>query len=64
MIIDYTVQSSSDGGVTYVERQTGITATTVTLTGFNLGVSYTFKVKARNSFGFSVFSEPVTVLAA
>lgn len=36
----------------------------MTLTGFNLGQTYIFKVKARNSFGFGDFSSPLTVLSA
>ena len=57
-IIDYTVVLSSDGGDTYTERQVGITTTSVTMFGFNLGVTYFFKVKARNSYGFSLLSSP------
>jgi hypothetical protein len=41
-----------------------VAPTSVTLTGFNLGVTYTFKIKARNVFGFSDFSLPTTVLSA
>jgi hypothetical protein len=51
-------------GVNFVERQTSITDTFVTLNDFQLGVTYTFKVKARNAFGFSAFSAPVAILAA
>jgi hypothetical protein len=61
--LDYTVTSASDG-VTFVERQVGIVGTSVTLTGFTLGVTYAFKVKARTAFGFSADSASVTVLAA
>lgn len=38
--------------------------TKVTLTGFNLGQSYSFKVKSRNSHGFSELSEAFVILAA
>jgi hypothetical protein len=37
----------------------------VTLTGFNLGITYTFKVKSRNAFDFSIgFSNEISILAA
>jgi hypothetical protein len=42
----------------------GIVGRSITLTGFTMGVTYTFKVKARTAFGFSSFSLPVSVLAA
>jgi hypothetical protein len=36
----------------------------VTLTGFTLGQTYIFKVKARNAFSFGEYSDPVTILSA
>jgi hypothetical protein len=64
-VIDYTVMSFSSDSSTYIERQVGIVGTSVTLTGFNLGITYTFKVKSRNAFDFSVgYSNEISVLAA
>jgi len=57
--------SLSSDSITYIERQVGVIGTSVTLKGFNLGITYTFKVKARNAFDFSVrYSNEVSVLAA
>jgi len=44
--------------------QVGIVGTTTVITGLNLGVTYQFKVRARNIYGFSAFSSAITVLAA
>jgi hypothetical protein len=64
-VIDYTVMSLSSDSSTYIERQVGVVGTSVTLNGFNLGITYTFKVKSRNSFDFSVgYSNSVSILAA
>jgi hypothetical protein len=54
----------STGSGTFVERETGITDTFVTLTGFTLGQTYVFKVKARNAFSFGEYSSPITILSA
>lgn len=39
-------------------------ATTYTATSLTPGTTYKFKVQARNAFGFSDFSDPVSILAA
>ena len=62
-MIDYTVLSSTDG-TNFAERQGEIADTKVTMTGFTLGLEYTFKVKSRNAFGFSAVSNSITILAA
>ncbi len=64
-VVDYTVMSLSSDSSTYIERQVGVVGTSVTLKGFNLGITYTFKVKSRNTFDFSVgYSNEISVLAA
>ena len=64
-VIDYTVMSLSSDSSTYIERQVGVVGTSVTLTGFNLGITYTFKVKSRNAFDFSIgYSNEISILAA
>ena len=45
------------------EVATGITSTSYTKTGLNTGTSYVFSVKARNSFGYSISSSEITILA-
>ena len=64
-IIDYTVMSLSSDSSTYIERQVGVVGTSITLKGFNLGITYTFKVKSRNAFDYSInYSNEVSILAA
>jgi len=64
-IIDYTVMSLSSDSSTYIERQVGVVGTSITLEGFNLGITYTFKVKSRNAFDYSInYSNEVSILAA
>jgi hypothetical protein len=41
-----------------------VTDTTHTATGLITGYYYTFKVKARNSYGFSDYTETLTILCA
>ncbi len=53
-VIDYSVMSLSSDSSTFIERQVGVVGTSVTLSGFNLGITYTFKIKSRNAFDFSV----------
>lgn len=64
-VVDYTVMSLASGSDTYIERQVGVESTSITLEGFNLGTTYTFKVRARSAFDFSVgYSNEVSILAA
>lgn len=62
-MLDYTVFSAIDG-VTFREHQVGIATTSITFTGLTLGVTYSFKVKARNVYGFSDDSAPPTAVLA
>lgn len=63
-IIDYRITYDQSTGV-YVMLDQGITtksyATQIVLTP---GASYTFKVEARNSVGYSLTSDPITILCA
>lgn len=64
-ILDYTVMAKDSATETWAEREVGVVGTSVTLTGLNLGLTYTFKVKSRNVFDFSqLFSNEVAVLTA
>ena len=42
----------------------GINTQEYTVTGLTQGLTYKFKVQARNNYGFSVYSAEVTILAA
>jgi len=64
-VIDYTVYAKDSVTNTWTERQVGITGTSATLESFNLGTTYTFRVKSRNVFDYSVgYSDEVSILAA
>ena len=55
-ITDYTVQYSSNGGVTWQTATCTGTSTSCTVTGLNPGDSYIFKVAATNSVGTGSYS--------
>lgn len=64
-VIDYTVFSKDSVVLEWIERQIGVVGTAVTLSSFNPGVTYTFRVKSRSAFDFSVaYSNEVSILAA
>lgn len=55
-IIDYTVQSDQ-GLDAWTTIAAGITVRSITATGLTYGVTYKFRVLARNAFGNSLWSE-------
>ena len=62
-IIDYRVEYAIGTG-SYQQLATGITTTSLTASSLSAGTSYKFKVQARNSEGFGIFSNELTTLAA
>ena len=64
-VIDFTVFVKDDVDNNWTERLIGVIGTSVTLDTFNLGVTYTFRLKSRNAFDFSVdYSNEISILAA
>jgi hypothetical protein len=62
-LLDYRVWYTAQGGeFTVLEEQT--TDTTFVATGLTTGLSYEFKVQARNAFGYSAFSNTLLILVA
>jgi hypothetical protein len=50
---------------TWEERQTNVVGTSITITDLNLGITYSFKVKSRNIFDFSIlYSNEVSIYTA
>lgn len=64
-MIDHAVfYDNAIGDGTFEELVTGISGFSYTATGLTQGSTYQFKVKVRNAYGFSFFSNVITVLAA
>ena len=64
-VLDYKLwYDNASGGTTWTEVEAGITVTSYTITGLTQGLTYQFKVQARNDYGFSDYSEPMSALAA
>ena len=62
-MIDYQVSYGVSSG-SFTTSIPSITATTHTVTSLSVGVTYKFKVQARNKYGLSEASEQVLVRAA
>jgi hypothetical protein len=63
-ILDYSLYTDEATGTDFVVLEESLTTLTYTATSLTQGATYKFKVKARNIYGDSVFSETVTILAA
>ena len=63
-ILDYSLYTDEATGTDFVVLEASLTTLTYTATSLTQGATYKFKVKARNIYGDSVYSETVTVLAA
>lgn len=62
-VIDYRV-SYDQATDTYVELISGLTSEDYTATGLTRGLTYKFKVQARNEYGYSDYSTEAVILAA
>jgi titin len=62
-VLDYTLQYDQ-GTSTWITYQSGITVTQITVTGLTQGVTYKFKILARNGYGSSAYSSELAILAA
>ena len=62
-VIDYQLTYSIDAGA-YSVLASGLLLTSFTANGLTAGSTYNFKVQARNSFGLSIYSNVVSILAA
>lgn len=61
-VIDYLVMFATGSGA-YVNL-TSVTVVNYKLTGVTTGVTYKFKILARNTYGYSIESNEVIILAA
>jgi hypothetical protein len=62
-VFDYRVSYDNAVGV-YQDLADGIVVTSYTATGLTYGETYTFRVEAQNTFGYSAYSEVVAILCA
>lgn len=62
-VIDYRV-SFDQALATYVVRATEVLTQSYTATGLTAGLTYKFKIEARNTYGYSVYSTEVAILCA
>lgn len=61
-VIDYTLMYHDQFTSTFTMLQQGITTPSYSANGLTTGITYYFKVAARNSFGLSVYSSVLDVL--
>ena len=63
VILDYRISIADESGV-YSYLADGLTSAHYTATGLNYGTVYSFKVESRNSYDYSAFSAPISLLCA
>ena len=64
VVIDYSIFSDSAQGGAFTELANSITGSSYTVNSVIKGSTYKFRIRARNTYGFSVFSSDVSILAA
>lgn len=62
-MIDYRVKYSTDA-VTFTILESGIDELPFQVNSLTVGITYTFKVEARNAFGYSPESATVSIITA
>ncbi len=64
-IIDYRIfYDNGLGNGVFVELVSGLTTTSYTAIGLTSGLTYTFRVQARNVYGYSASSVSVSIITA
>lgn len=61
-VLDYTILFHDQYTETFSQLVSGVTVESYTATGLTTGVTYTFKVAARNAHGLSLYSDEITKL--
>ena len=62
-MIDYRIWTDS-ATETFTVLASGVISLSYTIMPLNQGLTYQFKVEARNSYGFSVYSNVISILTA
>ena len=63
-MIDYRLWMDDSQGGGFVVQEETLTGLAHTVTGLNKGQLYSFKVEVRNVYGYSAFSNTVSILAS
>ena len=63
-VIDYAVEMDSNNSGSYTEVSTGVNSLSHTQTGLSEGISYKFRVRARNTIDYGDYSSVFTIIAA
>jgi hypothetical protein len=63
-LIDYSIWYDDASGSTFTELVSGVTDLSYTATLLTQGATYQFKVEASNLYGFSAYSDTITILTA
>ena len=63
-VIDYRIWTDSASGSTFTVLASGVTSLSYTIASLTQGLTYQLKVEARNAYGFSVYSNLVSILTA
>ena len=63
-ILDYRLWSDNASGSDFAVLEGSLAGFTYTATSLVQGATYQFKIEARNAYGFSAFSNIVTILTA
>ncbi len=63
-MIDYRIWTDSATGSTFTVLTSGVTSSSFTITSLTQGLTYQLKVEARNAYGYSEYSNTVSVLTA
>ena len=62
-VIDYSIEMDDNNDDVFTEVASAVTDTSYTHTGVTAGETYRFRVRARNSVGFSPYSDVFTIAA-
>jgi hypothetical protein len=63
-VIDYRIWTDLATGSTFNVLTSGVNSLSYTITSLTQGLTYQFKIEARNAYGYSVYSNTVSILTA
>jgi hypothetical protein len=63
-VLDFTIQYKQEPATEFTVLTSAVKQQSYTAMGLVMGQTYTFQIAARNSYGLSAYSDPVSILAA